>query len=90
MEKLLDEARARYDLVVIDTPPVLPVADATVTAAEVDGVLLLVRHGKTHIDKVMRAVTSLEAVDARILGTVLTMARESRSERVQAYADKTA
>lgn len=88
MEQLLAQAKERYDVVLIDTPPVLPVADAVVTAAEVDGVLLMVRHGKTHIDKVMRAVDALEAVDARVLGTVLTMAREARSERVAAYAER--
>jgi capsular exopolysaccharide synthesis family protein len=87
MEKLVRDARLSYDLVVIDTPPLLPVTDAAVTAVEADGVLLIVRYGSTHVDQVLRSVSALESVDARILGTVVTMARDTHRDRLPAYAE---
>ena len=59
MERLVAEARKAYDIVVIDTPPLLPVTDAAVTASVVDGVILVVRHGKTHRDQVADSLSSL-------------------------------
>lgn len=74
MEKITEELRSSYDLVIIDSPPLLPVADAALISAQADGVLLLVQHGKVRREQMMQALTQLESVDARILGTVLTMA----------------
>jgi capsular exopolysaccharide synthesis family protein len=71
MVTLLAEARQRYDLVIVDTAPLLPVTDGAIAAARADGALVVVRHGKTRLAEVERAVESLRAVDARVLGTVL-------------------
>lgn len=73
MNELIDGLKDRFDVVLLDTPPVLPVTDAAVAAARADGVLMIVRYGKTSRDSVSRAFTSLQAVDARVLGTVLNM-----------------
>jgi len=73
MRDLIDGLRQWYDVVVIDGPPVLPVADATVTAAAVDGTILLVRYGRTRREQVQATVNALRSVDAKILGTVLNM-----------------
>lgn len=88
MEKLVRHLRSTYDLVIIDTPPLLPVADAAVTAAQADGVLLVVHYGKARIDRVMEALDSLNSVEARVLGTVLNMAPITRSDKRPAYYDK--
>jgi capsular exopolysaccharide synthesis family protein len=71
MVSLLAEARRSYDLVVVDTAPLLPVTDGAIAAARADGAVVVVRYGKTRTAEVERAVESLRAVDARVLGTVL-------------------
>lgn len=78
MQNLLASARALYDVVLIDAPPLLPVTDAAVLAAEADGALLVVRHGFTTRDQVASAVTRLEAVGARLLGSIVTMSPQSK------------
>lgn len=70
---LLRELANRFDIVLIDTPPVLPAADAVALAACADGVLFVVQAGKTGRQHVDRALKSLEQVHARILGVVLNM-----------------
>ncbi|GIE97300.1 polysaccharide biosynthesis tyrosine autokinase [Paractinoplanes rishiriensis] len=73
MADLLDELRGRFDMIIVDSPPLLPVADGAVVAARADGALLLVRARKTTAAQVAAAVRALTAVDARLLGTVFTM-----------------
>lgn len=73
MSTLVEEQRARYDIVVIDTPPLLPVTDAAVVSVKVDGAVMVVRSGRTGGADVARAVNALRTVDARVLGCVLSM-----------------
>ena len=73
MAELLTELRERFDTVVVDCPPLLPVTDAAVVAARADGALLLARAGETTSAQVTTAVKSLRSVDARLLGCVLNM-----------------
>ena len=74
MQDLLKEMREIFDLIIIDTPPLLPVTDGAIAAAHSDGAILVVRHGNTSKGQVSAAVAALEAVDARLLGSVLNMA----------------
>lgn len=71
MRTLLDELAHKVDLVLIDCPPVLPVADALNLASAVDGVLLVLRAGKTRVKVAREAVESLRKVGARVIGVVL-------------------
>ncbi len=64
MTELLATARSSYDVVVLDTSALLPVADGAVAASNADGVILLVRHGVTARDDVLRSVETLRAVNA--------------------------
>ena len=73
MSDMLSELRASYDIVLIDAPPLLPITDAALLASQADGAILVVRSKKTTRDQVKRAVDRLQGVDARLLGTVLTM-----------------
>ncbi len=82
MTALVAELRHRYEVVLIDAPPLLPVTDASLLASISDGAILVVRHGTTGREQVRTANDRLQAVGARLLGTVLSMspARElSRS-----------
>lgn len=72
-KKLLDELRAKFDYVVIDSSPLLAVTDGAILAAGADGVLVMVRFGETKREHLVQAVGSLEDVGARLLGAVLTM-----------------
>lgn len=74
MSDTLSDLRKRYDLVLLDAPPLLPVTDAALLASHSDGALLIVRHGKTSRDQLAHAVERLEAVGARAIGVVVNMA----------------
>jgi capsular exopolysaccharide synthesis family protein len=73
MNQLLKQLRGLYDVILIDAPPVLPFADALATAPACDGVILVVRHGKTRMAHVRQAAEAMSAVGIPILGSVLSM-----------------
>lgn len=73
MKEFLDKARAGYDVVLIDAPPLLPVTDAALIASHSDGAILVVRHGKTTRDQIRSCRDRLENVDAHMVGLVLNM-----------------
>ncbi|MEU4236707.1 polysaccharide biosynthesis tyrosine autokinase [Actinoplanes sp. NPDC026619] len=78
MEELIAELRGRFDKIIFDSPPLLPVTDGAVVAARADGALLLVRARKTTGAQVAAAVRALSAVDARLLGPVFNMVAAPR------------
>ncbi len=78
MRKLMLEAREHFDRVLIDTPPVLFVADASILAAMSDGVVLVVKSSKNTRALARRTRAQLEGVNARILGGVLNDVRLAR------------
>lgn len=78
--ELLDSARAQelfarlrehFDLVLIDSPPVLPVTDAAILSRHADATLMLAAAGQTRRGDLHRAVEKLDQVGAKILGVVL-------------------
>jgi Mrp family chromosome partitioning ATPase/uncharacterized protein involved in exopolysaccharide biosynthesis len=71
MRVLLQELSKSFDLVILDTPPVLATADAGILGSIADGVLLVVRAGQTDRVAAKRAHQQLVNVGARIVGTVL-------------------
>lgn len=70
---LIRELCDSYDMVIIDGPPLLPVADASVLSTIADGVILVVQHGKTTRDAVSDAIKRLEQVGGRLFGIVVNM-----------------
>ncbi len=79
MHRLLDDVRGRYDHVVVDCPPLLPVADGTVLATLVDGTLLLANATRVRRHQLAESVRSLGRVSAPVLGVVLNQVHRSRS-----------
>ena len=77
---LLALARDAAAFVIVDAPPVTAVADALAVAAAVDGVLLIVRAGRTRRAAAQRAKEQLLRVGANLLGVVLTDAKVGRGE----------
>jgi capsular exopolysaccharide synthesis family protein len=78
--RVLAAIGAVADVVLIDAPPVVAVADATILAARVDGVLLVVDSGRTRRDTARRATEQLQRVGARLLGAVLTNVKAEREQ----------
>lgn len=72
MRELLAQARKQYDYVFFDCPPVIPVTDASVLAAQCDGAVLVLQAGRTQRGIVTHAQDRLRAVKAKILGFVMT------------------
>jgi capsular exopolysaccharide synthesis family protein len=71
MTSLLDRLSETYDLLLIDTPPLLAASDAAIVSRIVDGALVVVRAGRTEKSALQTAVQQLTTVGARVLGTVL-------------------
>jgi Mrp family chromosome partitioning ATPase len=67
----LDVLRERFAHIVFDTPPLFGVSDAATLAPRLDGVVLVLRHGRASRDGAQRAVQLLSSVRARLLGVVL-------------------
>jgi capsular exopolysaccharide synthesis family protein len=70
---LIKQLRDEYDMVIIDAPPLLPVADASVLATLADGTILVVKHGKTTRDQLAEAIARLNQVGGRLFGVVVNM-----------------
>lgn len=74
---VLKRLRTQADYIIIDSAPLLPVADSLVLSQHVDGVILVVNGERSKREQVATAVESLEQVDAKIIGTVLNEAKRS-------------
>jgi capsular exopolysaccharide synthesis family protein len=80
MLELIQAAASRYDFVVIDSPPVLSVADANLLSPLVDGVVV-VANTSTRRAALAKCMKSLEGAGARILGTVLNRTKPDRGQK---------
>lgn len=77
MNEVLQTFQAQSDIVVIDTPPLLPVTDAAVLAAQADGVILVLAVNESRRDAAKRAKAILDGTGARVLGVVVNKAPRS-------------
>jgi capsular exopolysaccharide synthesis family protein len=78
MRTFLESLKKDYDIIILDTPPVLPVTDAAILASLVDGVVLVSSYGQTTFEGLTRAKVQLENVDAKILGVILNKVPTSK------------
>jgi polysaccharide biosynthesis transport protein len=69
--EVIDECADTFERVLIDSPPAVPVTDPAILASYCDGVVMVVRSGKTAMDQAQRARRNLTDVGARILGAIL-------------------
>ena len=90
MKQFLELVRNSYDVIIIDTPPVGILTDASLIAAESDGTLLVVASGKSLIDLTKKAHENLNFVGAHLIGTLMTMLpvdNQSYKYYVQTYEE---
>lgn len=71
MRNFVAKAKEEYDIVLLDSPPVGSVTDASIISTYVDGTILVVKSGKVEVDAVKRAKETLDRVNANIIGVVL-------------------
>ena len=79
MRDLLDELVHEVDVVLVDTPPVLPVTDAAVLAQNMDGVIVVIAAGETKREMARRAVENLRQVGVNPIGVVLNRVHDRKS-----------
>lgn len=73
---LLEEAKATYDVIILDTPPVSVVVDPILVSKYVDGTLFIVQAEKTKKSMIKESIHMLENAQANILGLVITSVKE--------------
>jgi receptor protein-tyrosine kinase len=83
-KKVLEELRAHFDYVIVDSSPLLAVTDAAILAAAADAVLIIARFGETKHDQLTHAVGHLKDVGAPLRGALFTMA-PSRGKSSYSY-----
>lgn len=69
--EFLEELRTLYDVVIIDTPPILAVTDASIISAAVDGILLVINAKKTRRFDAQHAVDAVNALGTAVFGVVI-------------------
>jgi len=77
--ELIETLRGRYDLIVLDSPPTLAVADPRIIAASADAVIFAVRWGKTPRGTVAAGLRELTSVRAPVAGLALTLINETQA-----------
>jgi len=71
MQRMLDELKKGFEVIILDTPPVMAVVDPVITASIVDGTILVVQSGDTKDKALIAAAEELRRGKAKILGAVL-------------------
>ncbi len=85
MSAMIEQLRLAYDIIMIDTPPLLAVTDAQIVASRSDGVVLVVDQGKVKREIAKKAIQNLENVNARIIGVVLNNVKRKANEESYYY-----
>jgi non-specific protein-tyrosine kinase len=85
MNEVIDLLRQRAEIVIFDTPPALGVADATVLAGKVDGVLLVVDSRRTRRTTARAACEALVAVGANVMGIVVNRIKPQGADAMYMY-----
>lgn len=87
LKEFLKESGEKYDMVILDTPPLGSVIDCAIIAALTDGVILVIRRKAVDIQKALRVKLQLEKANARILGVVLNKIIRSDYRNYYSYYD---
>jgi capsular exopolysaccharide synthesis family protein len=86
MKLLVQELVRHYDVILLDSPPVLLFTDASVLGSMVDGVFLVAKAGVTTPEAILRTKGLLQAGSARVLGSILIAARREHSYHSHGYS----
>jgi len=78
--ELITSLRGKYDRILLDSPPIIGVSDATLLAGAADGAILLIQHRRNPASMVLRAQQTINAVKTPIVGAVLTQVPKGSGE----------
>src|ERR1035437_9682963 len=85
LEKILEEAKQEYDLIIVDSPPLLGFAEPLQMAAIVAGVVVVTLAGQTSRTAVASVISNLKRLKANVIGVALNEVREDMSDRYYYY-----
>jgi len=88
METLLAEMRAKYDFIILDTPPVLTVTDAALLGRLSDATVIIIRYAKAPRHVVQRCIDLLDRSGAHLLGVVVNFVDFKAPEYSEYYGRK--
>jgi capsular exopolysaccharide synthesis family protein len=88
MKNLLTTLSNSYDLILIDSPPLLPVTDAKVLGGIVDGLVLVLKSGSTEIEDIKKVKAMIDGISAKVLGTVLNQKKVKLNQEYLYYYQK--
>lgn len=71
MDGFIDQVSSQYDMVLFDSPPIIPVTDAAVLAPKLDGTVLVVKSGETERDALLRSRVLFDNVNANVFGVLI-------------------
>lgn len=81
MRTLLEELKSKYDRIIIDSPPILSVADTSLLANAVEGVILLVKGGQTRLEVIVRSKNKILEAKGKLVGVVVNNIEPEREDR---------
>lgn len=76
---LIKELKSNFDIVLVDTPPILATADAGAASKHVDGVIVVVNSRKTETDQLLKVRSDLERAGSNLIGAVLNREQQKRA-----------
>jgi len=89
LEHLVSRLKQEFDIILFDSPPVLPVTDASLLASRLDAVVLVYEIGRTTRDALLRTKNQLDGVGAHVSGVILNQTRsETQGEIIYPYYQK--
>ena len=80
MKNLIEEFKKEYDVIIFDSPPLLPVADTLLLSSKVDGVIIVYQAGRISRIALKRIKSQLEGAGAKIIGIVINNIRAEEIE----------
>lgn len=84
LKDLLETVKKYYDYILIDAPPVI-VADTTIVAQKIDGVIMVAEENKTPKQKFQKALNTLKSTNTPILGIILNKTKQEKSSKYYYY-----
>jgi capsular exopolysaccharide synthesis family protein len=85
IHSLLDELKTKFDRIIVDSPPILSVADASLLANMVDGVVLVLKGGSTRMEAVVKAKEKILEAKGKIIGVVVNNISPQKEDRYYYY-----
>jgi succinoglycan biosynthesis transport protein ExoP len=84
MPDLIQKLKSQFDVILFDSPPVLPVTDASILASKVDCTVIVYEIGRTSREALMRTKMQLESIGPKVAGVILNNTRP-QTEAISSY-----